>query len=167
MWNLGGGLKSDKPVEILMKRMEKVICADSWAVKMHFRNCSPYLLSWFFKITSAPFQNHQLMPIVPASSACTATWDCAVHASWEQSVHWIEIQFTKSLQSGSANRNSKTIKNCLSWHWLTKRHTVGLVGRINTVSLGIFFSPSPSPTSSDCTAAWDWGLASSLQRCFQ
>ena len=165
MWNLGGGvLKSDKPVEILMKRMEKVICADSWAVKMHFRNCSPYLLSWFFNITSAPFQNHQVMPIVPASSACTATWDCAVHTSWEQqSVHWIKSQFTKSLQWGSAKRNSKTACPDIG----LQKGTRCLVGRINTVSLGIFFSPSPSPTSSDCTAAWDWGLASSLQRCFQ
>ena len=38
---------------------------------------------------------------------------------------------------------------------------------LQAVSLGVVLSSSPSPTSSACTAAWDWGLASSLQRCFQ
>ena len=75
--------------------------------------------------------------------------------SWQNHFSWTVQKETKAA--------------CMSWHrqLLTKRHTVCVAGRINTVSLGVVLSSSPSPTSSACTAAWDWGLASSLQRCFQ
>ena len=64
------------------------------------------------------------MWISTLSSACTATWDCALHAWCGQSVLWIKIQLTKSFQLDGAKRN----KSCM--HVLTSATTYKKAHRV-------------------------------------
>ena len=83
------------------------------------------------------------MWISTLSSACTATWDCALHAWCGQSVLWIKIQLTNHF-TWTVQKETKAA--CMSWHrqLLTKRHTVCVAGsfsgrRLKFISLANLF----------------------------